>query len=423
MGGSLSRLSSSSVVVPRSARLLLLRVLKLSGLGVGAALLTVWLVLRWMQRSLGLAPPTAAQLAEENHDAHALFRHVPCLKTGLAWRQLGSYPTPIHSGSVRSPFSNRIVRFLVKREDLGSSIYGGNKVRGLQHQIAIVEARSTPTHQPGVLVIGSGGSNQVVATTAHMEAAAPGMHGRVSALWASKDLADLDNTLNMLSTLSYDLSQTVTWGDGLWKFLRALVGGWWGGAIILPPGGNNAAGVLGNASAALELAEQIEKGECEDPDLIILPVGSSCTISGIALGVALARHVGLKAFQKPGFRIRGVAIHHSLAKLRRIAQKLGIDRWTPLPALFPNTITNALVRTCGALRTLGGPDISLEANQVSRLFQWFVNFPFLLFFLLFVQCSKSVIADHDVSATHEGTLRKRRSCSRCSSVWHVRGSL
>lgn len=45
-------------------------------------------------------------------------------------------------------------------------------------------------------------------------------------------------------------------------------------------GGNTPAGVVGQISGLLELAEQIEKGEIADVDAIYLPIGSSCTISG-----------------------------------------------------------------------------------------------------------------------------------------------
>jgi len=314
---------------------------------------------------MGLAPPTEAQLAEENHNAHALFRHIPRLKTALAWRQLGNFPTPIHCGSVISPTSGQLIRFLVKREDLSSPLYGGNKVRGLQHQIGIIEARTTKQHSPNVIVVGSGGSNQVVATTVHMEAAAAGLAGRVKALWISKDKPDLDNTLNMLSALSFSLAGATTWGGSVSDTLRELYTAWRNGDIIIPTGGNNAAGVLGQVSATLELAEQIANGECEDVDTIVLAVGSSCTISGIIIGVALAQHLGIRAFQKPNFKIKGIAIHQALAAARRLGHKLYIDR-TPFATLIPSTISNTLVRTCGALSNLGGPDVLKEARRVLK---------------------------------------------------------
>ena len=44
-----------------------------------------------------------------------------------------------------------------------------------------------------------------------------------------------------------------------------------------------------------------------DVDAIVLAVGSSCTLSGLVIGVALARALGLRAFQSPTFKIIGVS--------------------------------------------------------------------------------------------------------------------
>ena len=67
-----------------------------------------------------------------------LLRHVPVLKDKIAWRALGdTFPTPVHEVSVTSAAGVHC-HFYVKREDLSSSLYGGNKVRTLQFQLAIV---------------------------------------------------------------------------------------------------------------------------------------------------------------------------------------------------------------------------------------------------------------------------------------------
>jgi hypothetical protein len=46
-------------------------------------------LLRALERSVGLAAPTADQAASEDLDSCALFRHLPQLRGKLAWRQLG----------------------------------------------------------------------------------------------------------------------------------------------------------------------------------------------------------------------------------------------------------------------------------------------------------------------------------------------
>jgi 1-aminocyclopropane-1-carboxylate deaminase/D-cysteine desulfhydrase-like pyridoxal-dependent ACC family enzyme len=127
--------------------------------------------------------------------------------------QASLLPTPVHRGTsmVHSTDgkSTEEICFFVKREDLSSSLYGGNKVRSLQHQLAVIESKMASGNGPekGVVVMGSGGSNQVVATVVH------GLHTLgipCSALWMH-DPPDFDNALNMLSTLSFPVVQTETW--------------------------------------------------------------------------------------------------------------------------------------------------------------------------------------------------------------------
>ena len=104
-------------------------------------------------------------------------------------------------------------------------------------------------------VLGTSGSNQIVATAVHASQRLP----KVSAIWATHDEPDLDNTLNMLSTLS--LSNIKSYATGLQAILSLLAFAIRG--VVVPLGGNNPAGALGHASAALELAAQIEAGEAE----------------------------------------------------------------------------------------------------------------------------------------------------------------
>ena len=119
-------------------------------------------------------------------------------------------------------------------------------------------------------------------------------------------------------------------------------------------------GVLGQVSGALELAEQIQAGEIPDCDGIYVAVGSSCTISGLVLGVALARKLGLRAFRKEGFRLHLVPIHHVFALLSRTTglYTSGYSRYIPL------TVRHSIHSTCLCLRQLGGPDVLREALSV-----------------------------------------------------------
>lgn len=331
--------------------------------------------LQSMHLSVGVDVPTPKQLQEEDHTQCALFRHIPQLKTRLAWRQLSddTFPTPVHRGtcSARPVVSSekvagaddkevaRTVQFYVKREDLSSSEYGGNKVRTLQHQLAVMEAkieRGGP--QRDLVVFGSGGSNQVVATIVHaakLKLAIP-----TTALWMA-DPPDLDNALNMLSSLSFHQLKTFeTWGNTL-ALVKSLIDGLVRGkAFVLPLGGNNPSGVLGQVGGILELAEQIEAGDIPDCDGIYVPVGSACTISGLIMGVALSRKLGLKAFRQPEFALHPVSIHHAFAFLNRVTglYKSKFSRYIPL------TVRHSIHATCSELTQLGGPDILAESLAI-----------------------------------------------------------
>ena len=321
--------------------------------GVGVSLVAI---LRAAERSVGLAPPTAAMLAAEVHSNLPLFRHFPHIKDQLAWRELGDFPTPVHRASIR----NGGVQFQVKREDLASPIYGGNKVRTLQHQLAVCESRLAAA-APGsaeharlrrIAVVGSGGSNQVVASLAHAGTHLP----KLEALWVAPDEPDLDNTLNMLSTLSLpNLGSYATSMGAAASLVARLRSG-----VVVTLGGNAPSGVLGHASAAIELAEQIEKGDADAIDDIYLAVGSSCTISGLVVGIALSRHLGLSAYDSPTFALHGVIIHHLFA---------GLERRLPMHRRFtvmPLTIGHTVRAACAALASVGGPDVTDVALEIVR---------------------------------------------------------
>lgn len=309
--------------------------------------------------------PTATQLEEEGVEKNPLFRHFPSLRNLIAWRELGNYPTPVHNCSVER--EGRSLNFLVKREDLSSDMYGGNKVRTLQYQLASCEAMNEKEDRK-ILVVGSGGSNQIVATLVH------GMHRmklKVDALWMQEDKPELDNTLNMLSALSIPPAiqphgHTVFGGGikGKLRVLRKLIGSIRDQqTTVLPPGGMNSLGVLGQMGACLELAEQIDARKCDDVDGIYLPVGSSCTITGLIMGIALVRHLKLNAFKSTDFKVVGVPIHHFLATFQRL---FDFYKW-PFTRSAPLCIRYSIKTVAALLEDLGGVGFDLEEESVRVL--------------------------------------------------------
>jgi hypothetical protein len=387
-----------------------------------AAAITVVRLLRRVSASIGVAGPTDAMRLEEDTSQCALFRHFPSLSQTLAWRSLGAVAeTPIHkctlpSSSTASNGNNsdsdsdsdgggggggeQKLEFFLKREDLISEDYGGNKVRTLQHQLAVCESKreSGQTAYKHLISLGSGGSNQVVACVVHGRkagydnTAAPGGGNTVMPCWLDSDEPDLDNTLNMLSVLSFPLQSTFDWGTqmGLWGRIQALRSAWTQTeSIPMMIGGNCPTGVIGQANGILELAEQIEAGKSPDIERIYLPLGSGCTTAGLVLGTVLARHLGLKAFSHPNFKIVSCNVHGGVARL---------DRWIGLhknPALrfIPLTITHSTDGACRALKDVGGPDVLDEAME-------------------FIQTSLDIRSSADIVGTYGGHSEKSRAAAQ-----------
>jgi len=369
------------------------------------------LLLRRISNSVGLAPPTSAMIIEkEEHlkENCALFRHLPDLSTKLAWRSLGAVSkTPVHICRVPmttpTPSTNNtntknkepVLEFCVKREDLISPLYGGNKVRTLQHQLAVCESRRE-NQEPAfrqLVSLGTGGSNQVVAMVVHAqrlgwdggtpidehrklvaskskESALAPTPASINVCWFDNDEPDLDNTLNMLSVFSFpNVGFQFDWGQlrigRLTKIVRAIIGAWKQTDFIpFMLGGNCPSGVLGQVGGVLELAEQINAGESPDPSRIYVPIGSGCTIAGLIVGTVLVRHLGLNTptaccLSDPDFRIVGCNVHDQISFLDRSFN----FHVNPIFGFMPLTITHTVKAACRALKQLGGPDIESEAME------------------------------------------------------------
>jgi hypothetical protein len=384
----ISMVLESAAALPAALALPLLKAVATSVVGLGVAVpVGAVAMLRRVSDSVGLAPPTASMLTDENATSEcALFRHLPELADKLAWRSLGAVKTtPIHKCKIPSLLlsssgnnNNMNIEFLVKREDLISPLYGGNKVRTLQHQLAICEARRERGEASfrQLVSLGTGGSNQIIATVVHGrglgwgddekgDIASGPPPSRVNLCYLDKDEPDLDNTLNMLSALSFpNIGWRYNWGQlntlRVSTFLSAIRGAWsQKDHIPMMVGGNCPSGVLGQVGGMLELAEQIAAGESPDPRRIYLPVGSACTISGLIIGTVLARRLGIPALSHADFKIVGCLVHDGATKLQGL---FGLYT-NPRLGFMPLTVTYSVKKACAAILELGGPDLEADALE------------------------------------------------------------
>jgi D-cysteine desulfhydrase len=212
-------------------------------------------------------------------DDVALFRCFPGLKDRVPWVRLGDWPTPVE----RLDLPGARVPVYVKREDLSSPRYGGNKVRTLEAMMGLAVGQGATC----IWATGAYGSNHATATVLH--AAAAGLDAGVALFPQPPSVPARQNLAAMLSGRPR-VRPMVT------PVELPLVMAWLGrrpGAFVMPPGGATPRGAMGALSAALELAEQVQAGQCPAPARIVLAVGSACTTAGLLAGLHLAGALGI----------------------------------------------------------------------------------------------------------------------------------
>jgi D-cysteine desulfhydrase len=205
----------------------------------------------------------------------------------------------------------------VKREDLSSPLYGGNKVRGLEFLFAGLEPGAA------VMTIGGWGSTHCLATARH--ARALGAHAVVAQFPQGSNESALAAARATAASASACF-RARSWPGFPVAWLRAWVAaGRLGSRRYIPGGGAVPVAVLGHVLAALELAEQLPAR----PDAIVTPLGSGGTAAGLLVACGLlqweTRVVGVQVAP------RVVANAARVRRLASAAWKLLGDRGVPLP--------------------------------------------------------------------------------------------
>lgn len=268
-----------------------------------------------------------------------LFSVWPELRGRLEPVPLGELPTRVERFE-RLERALGTAPLYVKRDDLSSPIYGGNKVRTLEVLFGLARARGFRS----VTAVGAFGSNHAVATALH--APRVGLEPRAILFPQPASWAALEN-LRVTAARTETLDVLPHWSFvpfAMWRAARA-------GSFVMPPGGATPQGALGYVAAALELSLQVQRGELEPPRQIRVGVGSTCTTAGLLLGFSQAARLGIGFSDPPRlvavrvtpwpitsrFRILGLAARTSrlLAELcgnpklvrgeRELAQNLEID--------------------------------------------------------------------------------------------------
>ena len=212
-----------------------------------------------------------------------LFELFPKLSQRVPRVALGAFPTPVEPlHSIARELGAGDSQVWIKRDDVSSAVYGGNKVRTLELLLGQARARG----QASVLATGAFGSNHALATAVH----APRVGLSASALLFPQPVSEAAylnlRALAGTGALLHALPHWSAFPFGLaWVRLRREPA-----PYVMVPGGATPLGALGYVSAGLELGGQVAAGELPVPRRVIVPVGSTCTSAGLLLGLALAAH-------------------------------------------------------------------------------------------------------------------------------------
>jgi 1-aminocyclopropane-1-carboxylate deaminase/D-cysteine desulfhydrase-like pyridoxal-dependent ACC family enzyme len=214
--------------------------------------------------------------------AHLLHQLWPALETRVPAVALGDLPTPVEPLMLDASGGPEL---FVKRDDLSSSVYGGNKVRTLE--VLFGAARSAgATH---VYATGAFGSNHAVATILHAKRAGllPG-----ALLFPQPPSRTAAENLVVSAAHAHSFVALPHWSllpFGIVR-LRARASE---RAFVMVPGGATPLGALGYIAAAFELARQVASGVLPLPESVVVGVGSTCTSAGLLAGMTLAARLGV----------------------------------------------------------------------------------------------------------------------------------
>ena len=266
----------------------------------------------------------------EKPNRPVLFREYPELGKSIPRVSLGNFPTPVHQLDKMG-----CANLWIKRDDLSSPVYGGNKIRKLEFILGEAKRRKS-AH---IITFGGIGTN----------------HGLATAIFCNK--LGISCTLLLFSQpvtagvktnlLLFNKYKAATiYRKTLWKtvvsyYLLERIKH--PAAYFVYAGGSNPEGTIGYVDAAFELKEQIHRDEIPEPEVIICPLGSGGTLAGLSLGIQLA---GLQT------RLTGVRVSES---------HLG-----PFQACTPNTVEKLMEQTYIYLkrRYRRLPEINLRRPEI-----------------------------------------------------------
>jgi D-cysteine desulfhydrase len=254
-----------------------------------------------------------------------LFRRFPTLRGRVPWTLLGDWPTP--ATRIPDPPAGFGGELWVKRDDLSSPRYGGNKVRKLEYLLADARDRGAGR----IITTGVEGSHHCLATAVHGRRVGipvtlvvfPQPETGHARAVAARNRAWADEVRRCGTFAAQPFAEAAV----RWRHRAAR-------PYVIPGGGSNALGALGYVGGALELAEQIEAGELPRPDRITVAAGTLGTLAGLAIGAALCNLTD----RITGVRIVPSAVGNAVVLGRLVEGACGILREGGVPVPDPRLV-------------------------------------------------------------------------------------
>lgn len=211
--------------------------------------------------------------------SHPIFQFWPGLTQTLPVVPFADLPTPVELFAKADSEFSALENLWIKRDDLTNAEYGGNKVRKLEFIVADAQKKNKHT----IVTMGATGTNHGVATAVFSRA------NKLSSRIFLFEQPVTDTVITNLKTMIKYGARLKYRGSILKTALSYYASHLLSpGSYHLPAGGSNVMGCIGFVNAALELKQQVERGELPEPDMIVCPVGSSGTLAGLTLGCQLA---------------------------------------------------------------------------------------------------------------------------------------
>ncbi len=202
--------------------------------------------------------------------------HYPDFDELLPRIRLAQLPTPVRIATLQ--VSGRTSSIVVKEDNLSASSYGGNKVRKLEYLLARARQRQRRT----IATFGAVGSHHALATALYARQLG---FDNIAFLTHQTRTPAIAATLNMHLELGTKL---VPFGGGYAERIATLRNHLRGRrAMVIPMGGSSWLGTVAFIAAAFEVARQIERGECPQPEKLYVATGTMGTAAGLAVGFAL----------------------------------------------------------------------------------------------------------------------------------------